>query len=90
MHNQFSSRMVNQHETIFKDIGELKESVDEATKRSNEYYAHMKKITTSPNKVKPEEDKEVPLSEEVPWEIPPDVKIAVEGGDTNKPYEYGS
>ena len=48
------------------------------------------KVKTSPNKVKEEKDETVSLSEDSPWTVPPDVKIAVEGGDTNSPYEYGS
>jgi len=42
----------------------------------------------SPNEATQEDVEEVPLSEQSPWEIPNNIKIEVEGGDTFAPYGY--
>ena len=85
-----SIQMEKQNETLFDAIGKLMLELKEIQEGQDKRQAELKKIMTSPNKVTQKPDKTVPLGEEIPWNIPPDVKINVEGGDNNIPYGYGS
>ena len=44
----------------------------------------------SPNTVSEEETNEMEFSEQVPFEIPKDIKFEVEGGDTQVPPEFAA
>jgi hypothetical protein len=45
-------------------------------------------VTKQPNEATQEQNDFTPLDENVPWDIPGDVKIKVEGGDTLVPPGY--
>jgi hypothetical protein len=58
------------------------------TKRQEEQIKLISPEPPSPNQATKAEEVEVPLDEQSPWQIPNDVKVEIEGGDTLSPLGY--
>lgn len=87
---KYSMRMAKENEAIFDAMGNLMLEVKAVKDAIDEGNRQVQDIIVSPNRLKQLNEKTVPLAEESPWQIPKDVKVEVEGGDTNIPYSYGS
>ncbi len=81
-------RMAKQHrEELKKSRGVFAEELRELREKLDN--VQVKEIVVgSPNTVTKTDDETIPLSENMPWAIPPDVKIEVEGGDMLAPAGY--